>query len=244
MVHILIVDDDWMLVKLTAFLIEDAGYRVTKVFDGRSAMQAITHDMPDLILLDIRLPALSGFDLCREIRHVSNIPIIFVSASNELADRVKALEIGGDDYIVKPFEPAELLARIEAVLRRYDGFRQRMLTQLKCGNLMLDPVDQAVHIEGRRTVELTPIEFQILYVLMQNADRVVSDQTLMQAVWGTRSKGRNVLTVYIYRLRTKVTPEVNAPQQIVTLRGRGYMFMSDAQKGSRTYANAQAVGES
>jgi DNA-binding winged helix-turn-helix (wHTH) protein len=79
---------------------------------------------------------------------------------------------------------------------------------------------------------------------MQNADRVVSDQTLMQAVWGTRSKGRNVLTVYIYRLRTKVTPEVNAPQQIVTLRGRGYMFISDVQKGSRTYTNAQAVGES
>lgn len=239
MIHILIVDDDWMSVKLTAFVLEDAGYRVSRLYDGHSVLKAIERDMPDLILLDVDLPAGSGLDICRAIRQASNIPVIFLSGLGEVADRVRGLAAGGDDYLVKPFEPTELLARIEAVLRRYDGMRQRLLIELKRAHLTLDPVDHLVYAGDGRRIELTPIEFQILYVLIQRAERVVSDHELMEAVWGDHPKGRNLLTVYVYRLRMKIWPHA-ADAPIVTLRGRGYMFTEgdDAQAAE----NAHALG--
>ena len=230
MVHILIVDDDWMSIKLTTFVLEDAGYRVSKVLEGRQVVRAIERDMPDLILLDVHLQAASGYDICREVRRISSVPIIFLSGLSQVEDRVRGLSAGGDDYIVKPFEPAELLARVEAVLRRYDGFRHSVAHEIKRANLLLDPVEHTVYFDHGRQVELTSIEFQILYLLIQSPGRVVSDKALMEAVWGQAPKGRNLLTVYMYRLRAKLWPD-GADIPIVTLRGRGYMFIERAQPG-------------
>lgn len=236
MIHILIVDDDVMSVKLTTFVLEDAGYRVSKVLEAQQVISAIERDMPDLILLDVHLQSASGYQICREVRRISSVPIVFLSGLGQVADRVKGLSVGGDDYIVKPFEPTELLARLDAVLRRYDGFRHSVAHEIKRANLLLDPVEHAVYFDHGGHVELTPIEFQILYVLIQNAGRVVSDTTLMERVWGESHKGRNLLTVYMYRLRAKLWPG-GADMPVVTLRGRGYMFVDRTPPG-----DARAVG--
>lgn len=223
MTHILVIDDDWLSVKMTAFILNDAGYRVSKAFDPRNALKVLEHDPPNLILLDIGLPARTGFALCRQIRSASDVPIIFLSGSRDPADRVKALEAGGDDCIGKPFEPAELLARMVAVLRRADRTQRTSRAKLTIGDLSLDPVSRLASFANGREIELTPIEFQIVHTLARQAGQLVSDAALMRLVWGAQARGRNLLTVYIYRLRAKLWPGSESP--IATLRGQGYMFM-------------------
>ncbi|MGQ9828995.1 MAG: response regulator transcription factor [Roseiflexus sp.] len=224
--EILVADDDLASVKLTSFLLEDAGYKVIKAYDANGVLQAVEQRSPDLVLLDVGMPKVSGFDICRQIRRISDVPIIFVTGSGQLQDRVTGLQIGGDDYLVKPFEPAELLARVEAVLRRRNSDLVNPVTRISQGPLTLDPIEHTVLFEDGRSIVLTPIEFRLLYYLMQNTGRVLSASQILSKVWGYDYEGEsNLVAVYIRRLRAKVEPNIDEPRYIVTVRNLGYKFV-------------------
>ncbi|WP_298820574.1 response regulator transcription factor [Chloroflexus sp.] len=223
--NILVVDDDIPSAKLTSYLLEEAGYRVFRAHDATSILQMIEQHNPDLILLDIMMPKIDGFDVCRQIRRNSDVPIIFLSARSQLQDRVMGLQIGGDDYLVKPFEPSELLARVEAVLRRRNADMLNTSTRLSQGNITLDPVEHKVLFTDGRVVELTPLEFRLLYYLMKNAGRILNVTQILSKVWGYDYEGEsNLVAVYIRRLRTKVEEDPDHPRHVITVRNLGYKF--------------------
>jgi DNA-binding response OmpR family regulator len=223
--HILVADDDLNSVKLTSFLLEDAGYRVLKAYDGPSILQMVEQHQPDLVLLDVSMPKSNGFDICRQIRRTSDIPIIFLSAHAHLQDKVQGLQLGGDDYLIKPFEPSELLARVEAVLRRRNSDLLSPSARITQGAITLEPVEHKVIFQDGRTVELTPLEFRLLYYLMKNAGRVLSASQILSKVWGYEYEGEsNLVAVYIRRLRTKIEPNAEAPRHVLTVRNLGYKF--------------------
>jgi Response regulators consisting of a CheY-like receiver domain and a winged-helix DNA-binding domain len=223
--NILVVDDDIQNAKMTSYLLEEAGYRVFRVHNPSNIMQVIEQHNPDLILLDIMMPNMDGFEVCRQIRRNSDIPIIFLSARTYLQDRVMGLQIGGDDYLVKPFEPSELLARVEAVLRRRNADVLNTSTRLSQGNITLDPVEHKVLFTDGRVVELTPLEFRLLYYLMKNAGRILNVSQILTKVWGYDYEGEsNLVAVYIRRLRTKVEEDPDHPRHVITVRNLGYKF--------------------
>ncbi|HEU4328299.1 MAG TPA: response regulator transcription factor [Roseiflexaceae bacterium] len=223
--HILVADDDLPSVKYTSFLLEEAGYRVLKAYDGPSILQSVEQHQPDLILLDVTMPKTNGFEICRQIRRTSDVPIIFLSARTQLQDRVMGLQIGGDDYLIKPFEPSELLARVEAVLRRRNSDMLNPSARLSQGPITLDPVEHKVLFTDGRVVELTPLEFRLLYYLMKNAGRVLSTSQILSKVWGYDYEGEsNLVAVYIRRLRTKIEPGSEQPRHVITVRNLGYKF--------------------
>src|SRR6185295_4002318 len=217
--HILVADDDLPSVKLTSFLLEEAGYRVFKAYDGPSIMQALEQYNPDLILLDVSMPKSNGFDICRQIRRTSDVPIIFLSARSQLQDRVMGLQIGGDDYLVKPFE---LLARVEAVLRRRNSDMLNPSSRLSQGGITLDPVENKVLFEDGRTIELTPLEFRLLYYLMKNTGRVLNTSQILSKVWGYDYEGEsNLVAVYTRRPPTKIDPNAKNPNLVTPLPNLG-----------------------
>jgi DNA-binding response OmpR family regulator len=223
--HILVADDDLNSVKLTSFLLEDAGYRVLKAYDGPSILQMVEQHQPDLVLLDVSMPKSNGFDICRQIRRTSDIPIIFLSARSQLQDKVQGLQLGGDDYLIKPFEPSELLARVEAVLRRRNSDLLSPSARITQGAITLEPVEHKVIFQDGRTVELTPLEFRLLYYLMKNAGRVLGPSQILSKVWGYEYEGEsNLVAVYIRRLRTKIEPNAESPRHVLTVRNLGYKF--------------------
>jgi DNA-binding response OmpR family regulator len=223
--QILVADDDMNNVKLAAFLLEEAGYKVIKTHDGQRVLALIEEQQPDLVLLDVSMPGINGFEVCQQVRRVSDIPIIFLSGHSQLQDRIKGLQLGGDDYLVKPFEPSELLARIEAVLRRSNNDALTPSTRISQGGITLDPVEHKVVFTDGRTISLTPLEFRLLYYLMKNAGRVLSGSQILSKVWGYDFDGEsNLVAVYVRRLRTKVESEPEVPRHIITIRNLGYKF--------------------
>ncbi len=223
--HILVADDDLPSVKLTSYLLEEAGYQVLKAYDGPAILQSVEQNNPDLVLLDVTMPKANGFDICRQIRRTSDVPIIFLTGRSQLQDRVMGLQIGGDDYLVKPFEPSELLARVEAVLRRRNSDLLNPSVRLSQGELTLDPVEHKVLFSDGRTVELTPLEFRLLYYLMKNSGRVLNTSQILSKVWGYDYEGEsNLVAVYIRRLRTKVELDPEHPKHVITVRNLGYKF--------------------
>jgi DNA-binding response OmpR family regulator len=225
LMQILVADDDLNNVKLATFLLEEAGYKVVRTHDGAKVMPLVEENNPDLVLLDISMPGLNGFEVCQQIRRMSDVPIIFLSAHTQLHDRIKGLQIGGDDYLVKPFEPSELLARIEAVLRRSNNDSVSTSTRITHGDITLDPVEHKVLFSDGRTISLTPLEFRLLYYLMKNAGRVLSGSQILSKVWGYDFEGEsNLVAVYVRRLRTKVEKNPEDPRHIMTIRNLGYKF--------------------
>lgn len=223
--NILVVDDDIPSAKLTSYVLEEAGYRVLRAHDATSILQVIEQHNPDLILLDIMMPKIDGFEVCRQIRRNSDVPIIFLSARSQLQDKVTGLQIGGDDYLVKPYEPSELLARVEAVLRRRNADMLNTSTRLSQGNITLDPVEHKVIFTDGRAVELTPLEFRLLYYLMKNAGRILNVTQILSKVWGYDYEGEsNLVAVYIRRLRMKVEEDPDHPRHVITVRNLGYKF--------------------
>lgn len=223
--NILVVDDDIPNARMTSYLLEEAGYRVFRAHDASNILQLIEQHNPDLILLDVMMPKIDGFEVCRQIRRNSDIPIIFLSARHQLQDRVLGLQIGGDDYLAKPFEPSELLARVEAVLRRRNADVLNTSTRLSQGNITLDPVEHKVLFTDGRVVELTPLEFRLLYYLMKNSGRILNVTQILSKVWGYDYEGEsNLVAVYIRRLRTKVEEDPDHPRHVITVRNLGYKF--------------------
>ncbi len=224
--RILVVDDDPPSVKMISFLLREEGYEVVSADNGESALELIDREAPDLVILDVMMPHLDGFEVCRRIRQKQDVPVIFLSAKGETVDKVAGLELGADDYLAKPFEPAELLARVKAVTRRAAAVAgEESQTLLTVADLTVDPLtNQAIFADGS-TVELTPIEFRLLHCLMRNAGRILSHDLLMSTVWGYNYEGySNQIAVYIRRLRMKIEADPNQPKRLVTVRGLGYKF--------------------
>jgi len=228
--HILAVDSDPLAAKLLTFLLGDAGYQTTALADPRLVDPFLAQDAVDLILLDGMPPRGDGFALCTALRRAHpDIPVIFLSARCAVADRVAGLQAGADDYLAKPFEPAELLARIQAVLRRYRrAERHRFGSLIRAGDAALDLGQLRFTAPGRPAIPLTATEMKLLECLMRNANAVVSRETLVERAWGYDCDGdSNRVAVYIRRLRTKIEADPAKPVLIDTVRGMGYTFRPD-----------------
>ena len=217
---ILVVDDDADLLSLIAFALNQAGYSVVRAMDAPAALRVFEAEAPDLAILDINLPTGSGFDVCREIRRRSRVPVMMLTVRGEEADLVKALEIGADDYLTKPFSPRTLLARIKALLRRAGMETGGPMT---AGPLSLDLEGLALRVAAAPAVRLTRLEARLLQILMANAGHVVGTERLLLHVWGRRGSGdRQLLKQLVHRLRQKVEPDPSEPRYLLTEPGAGY----------------------
>jgi DNA-binding response OmpR family regulator len=224
--RVLVVDDDRPSLKMTAFLLREEGYTVFTADNGQEALRLIDEKTPDLLILDVMMPGMDGWEVTRQLRRASNLPIIILSAKGETSDRVYGLDLGADDYLAKPFEPSELLARVRSVLRRAEAFTfGEPQNQLTVGGFRLDPVNNTVTLPTAKAVELTPIEFRLLHCLVRNNGRVLTHEQLLSTVWGYDYEGySNQIAVYIRRLRTKTEPNPDDPRYLLTARGIGYRF--------------------
>lgn len=223
--RILVIDDDTTNTKLLNFLLTDEGYEVVTAHSAVEALSRLSDEMYDLIILDIMMPEMDGLELCSRIRTTSTTPIIFISARTEVKDKVAALRIGGDDYISKPFDPNEVLARVWAALRRTRQLANSEST-LKTTDLVLDAVDNKVMlVRTGKTVSLTPIEARLLRCLVANPGRSLTRDTLVVKVWGYDFDGEsNQLDVYMKRLRNKIEENPAHPKLLLTIRGVGYKY--------------------
>lgn len=218
--RVLVVEDDRSVRETVTLLLERAGLRVTAVDDGRRALEMFGEHSFDLVLLDVMLPSVDGFQVCREIRQASQIPIVMLTARSDTADVVAGLELGADDYLTKPFQGAELVARVRAALRRQSA--DPPLPRLQIHDLDIDAPAFRLTQSGR-PVELTATEFRLLVELARNAERVVSREELLQRVWGYDYLGDSRLVdMAVKRLRDKLGDDPREPRYISTVRGAGY----------------------
>lgn len=225
MSSVLVVEDEQSLREPLVYILQREGFDVLEAADGPAAIVEWQKGAPDLILLDLMLPGMSGVDVCREIRSRSNVPIIMVTAKDSEVDKVVGLEIGADDYVVKPYSTRELLARIKAVLRRGtapDSSKTGSL--LEAGPVRLDTERHVVSVNGE-PVTLPLKEFELLEYLMDNTNRVLTRGQIIDRVWGSNYYGdTKTLDVHVKRIRSKVEPDPANPKFIVTVRGLGYKF--------------------
>ncbi len=224
--RVLVVDDDAPSVKMIGFLLREEGYTVLTAHDGKTALSIVDQESVDLVILDVMMPHMDGMEVCRRVRQKLDIPIIFLSARGETSDKVAGLEVGADDYLAKPFEPTELLARVKAVLRRTEAYAfGDAQAQITVGDLRLLPVGNKACRGDGTEIELTPIEFRLLHCLMRNAGRTLTHDVLLNSVWGYEYEGySNQVAVYIRRLRAKIEEDPGKPKRLVTVRGLGYRF--------------------
>jgi len=216
----LVVDDDRVLSDVVAFALRREGFNVIQAFDGLSALQRWAEDKPDIILLDINLPKLDGFSVCRRIRRESDTPIIMLTVRIEEDDIIRGLEMGADDYICKPFSPRQMLARAQAVLRR--AGKSSMPSPASAGDLIMAPSRREVCIGNDKPIPLTPLEGRLLDYLMLNAGQVLTVDTIIDHVWGPNGGDRDMLRQLIRRLRNKIEPDPTTPRYIKTVPGLGY----------------------
>ena len=220
---ILIADDDRDLLGLIAFTLTQAGYLVVKASDGPSAIHGFKGESPDLAVLDINMPGASGFQVCEAIRSQSRIPIMMLTVRGEEEDLIKALDLGADDYLTKPFSPRTLLARIKALLRRA-GIESS--APVSAGRLSLDAEEHTVRIDSGEPVRLTKLELRLLQMLLANVGRTVSSDRLLIQVWGHRNSGdRQLLKQLVHRLRHKIEADPANPQLLQTSAGSGYKLV-------------------
>ena len=223
---ILVVDDEPRIVKIARDYLERAGFRVLTAGDGRSVLPMVRSAKPDLIVLDLALPGMDGLDVARTIRKASEVPIIMLTARADEADRLIGLELGADDYIVKPFSPKELVARVRAVLRRWDGARAGT-DVVRAGDLVLDGRRMRASV-GDRTIPLTPTEFQLLTVLARQPGRVFTRGQLLEAVHGVAVESyERAIDSHIKNIRRKIEPDPRHPRHILAVHGIGYRFAEE-----------------
>ncbi len=225
---ILVVDDEESFIEALQVGLKREGFRIEVARDGAEALAVFDAVKPDAVLLDVMLPKVSGTDVCREIRKKSSVPIIMVSARGSEIDTVVGLEVGADDYIVKPYRLRELVARLRAALRRGESSKSNGdftgAGTVAIGAVAIDAEQHVVTVRGEVT-KLPLKEFELLYMLMANAGRVMTRETLIDRVWGTDYFGdTKTLDVHIKRLRAKIEEEPAEPQLVVTIRGLGYKY--------------------
>jgi two-component system, OmpR family, KDP operon response regulator KdpE len=226
---ILIVEDDKTLAHLMREDLQDEGYEVLLANDGVEGVRIIQVHGVDLVLLDILMPRMDGWEACHQIREISDVPIIILTARGDVLDRVRGLELGADDYMAKPFNSIELLARIRAALRRRSYPITEQCTIQVDERLVIDRTHHEVFVDGR-AVELSAIEFKLLACLLDNAGRISTHQSLLTRVWGWEyAEETDYLKVYIHHLRKKIEPDPGHPSYILTERGKGYRFQVPAR---------------
>ena len=222
--RILVADDDVQIVRLVKSYLEQAGFHVLTAYDGETALYAIRHDQPDLIVLDVMMPKRDGFELTRLLRadeHLAGIPILMLTARVEDVDKLQGLDIGADDYLTKPFNPLEVVARVRALLRRAGGALQPSPI-LQIRDLTLDLHQRSASVQGR-TLELTPTEFELLRALMQNPNHAFTRGELIDKAFGYGYEGFDrTIDSHIKNLRRKIEPDPSNPIYIETVYGIGY----------------------
>lgn len=226
---VLVVDDEAAVRRILSTRLSMAGYQVLLASDGEEALTVFEQESPNLVVLDVMMPKLDGYGVCRELRKLSNVPIIMLSALGEIADRITGLDLGADDYLPKPFSPKELEARIATILRRmsdsslagHGGSGQGII---RIGNVQIDTNRRQVFLNGER-VSLTYTEFSLLEMLFRQPGRIVPRAEILEDLWGyppRRAADLRVVDVYVARLRSKLEPDPRNPELIITVRGTGY----------------------
>jgi len=224
--QILVVDDEERMVRFIRLNLEHDGFRVAEAYNGTQAIDQVRSSLPDLVLLDVMMPDIDGFEVLRVVREVSSVPVIMLTAKGEEDDRVRGLELGADDYITKPFSPRELVSRVRAVLRRTEGATSTTHGLIEVDDrLQIDFDRREVWVDGE-LVKLRPTEYRLLYHLVQNAGWVVSHDQLLQKVWGYEYRDEpHYVRLYINYLRQKLEKDPSNPNYILTERGVGYRFV-------------------
>jgi two-component system, OmpR family, response regulator VicR len=224
--RILVVDDEKTIVKGLKFNLEKEGYEVLTAFDGEEALRVFKEENPDLMVLDLMLPELDGFEVCRRVRKNSDIPIVMLTARGEDIDKILGLELGADDYVTKPFNPRELAARVKAILRRSQApaMDSAGLQVIRLQDLQIDLFQHKVRVRDKE-VDLTSKEFALLSLMASHPGRVFSREKLLEHVWGYDYYGdARTVDVHIRHLREKIEPDPATPQLILTVWGAGYKF--------------------
>ncbi len=219
---ILVVDDDSSIAELMRDFLEAEGFNVQLASDSRTALTILGQTPSDCLLLDVMIPGQSGFDLCRRIRETDDTPILFLSARDADVDKIRGLGLGGDDYIVKSATPAEVVARIKAVLRRYRAGEVSIVPVLNFGRLVIDVRAHEVQVDGR-SIAFTAREFDLLCLLAEHPRQVFTSEQLIDQLWDEVGD-RHTVTVHVGRIREKIERDPNQPEYIVTVWGVGYRF--------------------
>ncbi len=223
--RVLVVDDEVDMLEMLKIILTAAGFEVIPAVDGSSGLRSAYQHHPDAVLLDVMMPGLDGFEVCRRMRDLTDAPIIFVTAKADIEDIVAGFAAGADDYLVKPFHQAELLTRLTAALRRsVERTEEKEQVMFPSPSIMLDCDRHELEVSSRK-VYLTPNEFKILRLLVRHAGRVLSTDAILSQVWGPEYIGEpDLVKQYIYRLRQKIEPDPDNPRYIRTVRGEGYYF--------------------
>jgi len=222
---ILVVDDEPHIVEAVSMNLELEGYQISCASNGHEALQRLTEDLPDLVILDVMMPEMDGFETLKEIREISTVPVIMLTVKGEETDRIKGLDLGADDYITKPFSPKELVSRLKAVLRRVEMPSPAPKTEIRVDdNLSIDFSRRKVMVKGQE-VHLRPTEYRLLYHLVSNAGYIITHEMLLRKVWGYEYRDEDhYLWLYITYLRQKIEDNPKHPRYILGERGIGYRF--------------------
>ena len=224
---VLVVEDEPHVRELVSYTLQGAGYRVRSVADGETALLETRHAAPDLVVLDIRLPGIDGWEVCRQIRQESNVPILMMTALAEDESMVKGLHLGADDYVAKPFSPVVLAARVQALLRRATQTAKPRLIKMR--GLTIDLASAQVDRDGEM-VHLTPTEFRLVAALARRPGQVVASRELLRIAQGhdaSERESQEIVKVHIRHLRLKIEPQIDRPRYVLTVRGMGYMLNRD-----------------
>lgn len=226
---VLVVDDESRMVEFIAMNLELEGFRVVGAANGAEAMEKAARERPDLVLLDIMMPEMDGFETLAGLRDTSSVPVIFLTAKSEEADRIRGLDLGADDYITKPFSPRELVSRIRAVLRRTEPAAPASSEIVVDDELRINFDQRKVIVRGRE-VRLRPTEYRLLYQLVTNAGKLLTHETLLSRVWGAEYRDEDhYVRLYITYLRQKIEKDPRNPKYILSERGLGYRFREIAR---------------
>lgn len=226
---VLVVDDDKDIVNALKIYLLPEGYRILEAFDGNEALKIVEQEHVDLILMDIMMPGLDGVTVTVKLRETSNIPIILLTAKSEDTDKILGLNIGADDYITKPFNPMEVIARVRSQLRRYTtlGGKVQSADEIVVGGIVMDDESKIVTVDGE-VVSLTPVEYGILKLLMTNINKVLSSEEIYEKVWNDEAiSGDGVVAVHIRHLREKIEIDPSNPRYIKVVWGHGYKMVNN-----------------
>jgi len=227
MKRVLVVEDEMKIARLVRDYLEHAGFEVTVTGDGEAALASVRGSRPDLVVLDLGLPGRDGLDVARELRRTSRVPIVMLTARGDELDRVLGLELGADDYVVKPFSPKELVARVRAVLRRTSATREERDEILRAADVEVDIARMRVTVGGR-PVELTPTEFQLVATMTREPGRVFTRGQLLDAVHGVAFESyERAIDAHVKNIRRKIEPIHGKPRYLLTVHGVGYRFADD-----------------